>query len=244
FGFWHSVRHKSPLGTALLEALVYRLGSQLVHYESTSGTTLGTPRPLGAGTESDGATGARATGEIGSACGVRIPRTVDAMRSSYAEALCDPPHYLPLARAVEDAGWDGFIVPDSICYPEVSDTKYPYTADGNRDFLEDKPFIEPFSLIPAMGAITSRLRFTTFVVKLPIRQPVLVAKSVASVAVMTQGRFGFGVGLSPWPEDFAVTGTDWKTRGKRMDEMIAIVRGLLRGGYFEFEGTHYRVPRI
>ena len=73
---------------------------------------------------------------------------------------------------------------------------------------------------------------------------VLVAKSVASIAVMTQGRFGFGVGLSPWPEDFVVTGTDWKTRGKRMDEMIAIVRGLLRGGYFEFEGTHYRVPRI
>ena len=161
------------------------------------------------------------------------------MRFSYAEALCDPAHYLPLARAVEDAGWDTFIVPDSICYPEVSDSKYPYTPDGNREFLEDKPFIEPFSLIPAMGAVTSRLRFTTFVVKLPIRQPVLVAKSVASVAVMTQGRFGFGVGLSPWPEDFVVTGTDWKTRGKRMDEMIAIVRGLLRGGYFEFEGTHY-----
>src|SRR5262245_39187504 len=94
-----------------------------------------------AGTESDGATGARATGEIGSACGVRIAGTVDAMRFSYAEALCDPTHYLPLARAVEDAGWDGFIVPDSICYPEVSDTKYPYTPDGNREFLEAKPFI-------------------------------------------------------------------------------------------------------
>ena len=164
------------------------------------------------------------------------------MRFSYAEALCDPTHYLPLARAAEEAGWDTIIVPDSICYPEESDSKYPYTPDGNREFLEDKPFIEPFTLIPAMGAVTSRLRFTTFVVKLPIRQPVLVAKSVASVAVMTQGRFGFGVGLSPWPEDFVVTGTDWTTRGKRMDEMIAIVRGLLRGGYFAFEGAHYRVP--
>ena len=166
------------------------------------------------------------------------------MRFSYAEALCDPAHYLPLARAVEEAGWDSFIVPDSICYPEVSDSKYPYTPDGNREFLDGKPFIEPFSLIPAMAAVTSRLRFTTFVVKLPIRQPVLVAKSVASVAVMTQGRFGFGVGLSPWPEDFVVTGTEWTTRGKRMDEMIAIVRGLLRGGYFAFEGKHYRVPSI
>ena len=166
----------------------------------------GNTEPAGAGTESDGATGARATGEIGSSCDVRNTDAVDAMRFSYAEALCDPTHYLPLARAVEDAGWDTFIVPDSICYPEVSDSKYPYTPDGNREFLEDKPFIEPFSLIPAMAAVTRRLRFTTFVVKLPIRQPVLVAKSVASVAVMTQGRFGFGVGLSPWPEDFVVTG--------------------------------------
>ncbi|HXJ37106.1 MAG TPA: TIGR03619 family F420-dependent LLM class oxidoreductase [Candidatus Eisenbacteria bacterium] len=166
------------------------------------------------------------------------------MRFSYAEALCDPAHYLPLARAVEEAGWDSFIVPDSICYPEVSDSKYPYTPDGNREFLENKPFIEPFTLIPAMGAVTARLRFTTFVVKLPIRQPVLVAKAAASVAVMTSGRFGFGVGLSPWPEDFQVTGTDWTTRGKRMDEMIAIIRGLTRGGYFAFHGRHYDVPSI
>src|SRR5690349_23090443 len=144
------------------------------------------------------------------------------MRFSYAEALCDPAHYLPLARAVEDAGWDSFIVPDSICYPEISDSKYPYTPDGNREFLEGKPFIEPFSLIPALAAVTSRLRFTTFVVKLPIRQPVLVAKSVSSVAVMSDDRFAFGIGTSPWPEDFQVCGQEWKSRGKRMDEMIEI----------------------
>ena len=95
-----------------------------------------------------------------------------------------PTHYLPLAQAAEEAGWTSFIVPDSICYPEVSDSKYPYTPDGDRHFLEDKPFIEPFSLIPALAAVTTRLRFTTFVVKLPIRQPVLVAKSVSSVAVL------------------------------------------------------------
>ena len=96
-------------------------------------------------------TGTRATGEIGSSCDVRNTDAVDVMRFSYAEALCDPTHYLPLARAVEDAGWDTFIVPDSICYPEVSDSKYPYTPDGNREFLEDKPFIEPFSLLPPWG---------------------------------------------------------------------------------------------
>ena len=166
------------------------------------------------------------------------------MRFSYAESMCDPTHYLPLARAAEEAGFTSFVIPDSICYPEVSDSRYPYTLDGGREFLEDKPFIEPFSLIPAMAAVTTRLRFTTFVVKLPIRQHVLVAKQAASVAVMSQDRFVFGVGTSPWPDDFLVTGTEWKTRGARLDEMIAIVRGLTAGGYFEFHGRYYDFPRI
>ena len=166
------------------------------------------------------------------------------MRFSFAESMCDPSHYLPLAVAAEQSGWTSFVVPDSICYPEVSDSKYPYTPDGERHFLEGKPFIEPFSLIPAMGAVTERLRFTTFVVKLPIRQPVLIAKSVSSVAVLTGNRFGFGVGLSPWPEDFRVCGQDWKSRGKRMDEMIEIIRGLTTGSFFEYHGEHYDIESI
>ena len=166
------------------------------------------------------------------------------MRFSYAESMCDPSHYLPLALAAEQAGWTSFCVPDSIGYPEVSDSTYPYTPDGNREFLDGKPFIEPFSLIPAMGAVTERLRFTTFVMKLPIRLPMLVAKSAASVAVLTGNRFGFGVGLSPWPEDFAVTGQDWKSRGPRMDEMIDIVRGLTAGGFFEYHGKYYDIASI
>jgi len=166
------------------------------------------------------------------------------MRFSYAESMCDPSHYLPLARAADDAGWTSFIVPDSICYPEVSDSRYPYTPDGDRRFLEDKPFIDPFVLIAAMAAVTTRLRFTTFVVKLPVRHPVLVAKAATSVAVMSGNRFGFGVGLSPWPDDFRICGQEWATRGKRMDEMIAIIRGLAQGGYYAFHGVHYEVPRI
>ncbi|MCH7709185.1 MAG: TIGR03619 family F420-dependent LLM class oxidoreductase [Myxococcales bacterium] len=166
------------------------------------------------------------------------------MRFSFAESMCDPAQYLPMAIEAEQSGWTSFCVPDSICYPEVSDSKYPYTPDGNREFLEGKPFIEPFSLIPAMGAVTQKLRFTTFVVKLAVRQPMLVAKQAASVAVITQNRFGFGVGLSPWPEDFRVTGTDWRQRGKRMDEMIEIIRGLMTGGFYEFHGQFYDLESI
>ena len=166
------------------------------------------------------------------------------MRFTFAESMCDPSHLLPLARAAEASGWDSFSIPDSICYPEVSDSKYPYTPDGNREFLEGKPFIEPFSLIPAMAAVTEKLRFATFVVKLPIRNPVLVAKQATSVACMSGNRFAFGVGLSPWPEDFAVCGEEWKGRGARMNEMIEIIRGLSTGDYFEFHGKYYDIQSI
>jgi len=166
------------------------------------------------------------------------------MRFSYAESMCDPAHYLPLAIAAEQAGYTSFCVPDSILYPESSDSKYPYTKDGNREFLEGRPFIEPFSLIPALGAVTERLRFTTFVVKLAIRNPVLVAKQATSVAVLTQNRFGFGIGLSPWPEDFAACGVSFERRGERMDEMIAILRGLQTGDFFGFRGKHFEIERI
>ncbi|MET0594549.1 MAG: TIGR03619 family F420-dependent LLM class oxidoreductase, partial [Polyangiaceae bacterium] len=166
------------------------------------------------------------------------------MRFSYAESMCDPTYYIPLAKAAEEAGFTTFLVPDSVLYPEESDSRYPYTPTGDRRFLEDKPFIEPFSLIPALGAVTSKIRFATFVLKLPIRSPVLVAKSVSSVAVLTGDRFSFGVGTSPWPEDFVACAQDWATRGRRMDEMIAIIRGLLAGGYFEFHSQDYDLARI
>jgi probable F420-dependent oxidoreductase len=166
------------------------------------------------------------------------------MRFSFADSMIDPALYLPLAKTVEEAGYTSMIVPDSICYPEVSDSKYPYTPDGSREFLEDKPFIEPFSLIPAMAAVTDRLRFTTFVVKLPIRHPVLVAKQASSVAVLSNNRFGFGVGISPWPEDYEFCDQPWARRGKRMNEMLEIIKGLTAGGYYAFEGEFYNLQSV
>lgn len=166
------------------------------------------------------------------------------MRFSYAESMTDPGFYLPLARAAEDAGYDAMVVPDSICYPEHAESRYPFNPDGSREFLEDKPFLEPFSLIPAMAAVTERLRFVTFVLKLPVRHPVLVAKQATSTAVLTGNRLLLGVGSSPWREDYHVMGVGWEGRGRRMDEAVAIVRGLSAGGYFEHHGEVYDVPSI
>jgi len=166
------------------------------------------------------------------------------VRFSYAESMTDPTFYGPLAQAAEEAGFDSMVIPDSICYPAESDSTYPYNPDGTREFLEDKPFLEPFALIPALGAMTTRLRFTTFVLKLPIRHPVLVAKQASSVAVLTGNRLGLGVGTSPWPEDYALCDVPWERRGRRMDEAMEIVRGLTSGGYFEYHGEVFDLPAV
>jgi len=166
------------------------------------------------------------------------------MRYAYHASMCPPEQYIPLAQALEIAGFDAFAMPDSICYPEVSDSQYPYNKDGDREFLDSVPFIHPFIVIPAMAAVTRKIRFNTFVYKLGVHQPVHVAKQIQSLAIMTNNRFDFGVGISPWPEDFAITSTPWEGRGKRLDEIIDIIGGLETGKYFEFEGEHFKIQSV
>ena len=166
------------------------------------------------------------------------------MRFTFVESMIAPEFYVPLAKRCEQAGFHSFAVPDSIIYPEHSDTTYPYTPDGNREFLENKPIIDPFVLMAAMAACTHSLRFYPFVYKLPVRQPVLVAKQATSLASICDNRFSLGVGLSPWPEDYIACNEAWEKRGKRMDEMIEIIRGLSRGGYYQFSGEFYAIASM
>ena len=95
-----------------------------------------------------------------------------------------------------------------------------------------------------MGAVTERLRFVTFVLKLPMRHPLVVAKQATSVAVLTGNRLALGVGASPWPEDYELVGVPWEGRGRRMDEAIDVVRGLSAGGYFEYHGECYDIRSV
>ena len=158
--------------------------------------------------------------------------------------MTDPRYYIPLAKAAEAAGYHAMTIPDSIAYPFESDSTYPYTPDGNREFLEGKAFIETFILTAALGAVTEKLHFNFFVLKLPIRPPALVAKQAGSLAALIGNRVGLGVGTSPWPEDYEMMGVPFARRGKRMDECIEIIRGLTSGDYFEFHGEFYDIPKM
>jgi probable F420-dependent oxidoreductase len=166
------------------------------------------------------------------------------MRFSYAEAMTRAEFYAPLAQAAEAAGYTSMTVADSLIYPQESDSKYPYTDTGDREFLEDKEFIETMVLCAHLFAVTTTLRLTPFVLKLPIRPPVLVAKQASSLAFLSGNRLGLGVGLSPWPEDFEAMGVPWSQRGKRMDECMDVLRGLTGGGFFGYEGEFFSFPPL
>ena len=165
------------------------------------------------------------------------------MRFTYAEAMTDPTFYVPLAKAAEAAGYHAMTIADSVAYPFESDSKYPYTPDGSREFLDGKAIIESFVLAAALCAVTTTLRFNFFVLKLPIRPPALVAKQAGSLAALFDNRLGLGVGTSPWPEDYELMGVPFAKRGKRMDECIEIIKGLTTGEYFEFHGEFYDIPK-
>ncbi|PLW85989.1 LLM class F420-dependent oxidoreductase [Halioglobus japonicus] len=156
--------------------------------------------------------------------------------------MCDPDHYFPMAQAAEAVGYDGIVIPDSICYPQEASSKYPYNKDGSREFLESVPFLESLIAVAGMAAVTERIRFATFVYKLAVRQVAPVAKQVQSIQALSGNRFDFGIGISPWEEDFAVCDVLWEKRGKRFDEQIDILRGLESGEFFGYDGEMIQMP--
>jgi len=166
------------------------------------------------------------------------------LKFSLAVAMRPASFYLPLARAADAAGWDSIVVPDSVFYPEKVSAPYPYTADGGRFWPADTPYLDPFVAIPAMAAVTERIRFYPHVLKLAIRQPLLVAKMLSSAAVLSNDRVGLGAGLGWIPEEFTWCGTDYATRGSRMNEALEIIRLCLTGEFVEYHGKHYSFERL
>lgn len=166
------------------------------------------------------------------------------MRFTLAPGCCDPGWYVPLARAAEAAGWDAVCVPDGLFYHARTSAPYPYTTDGSLPWGPETPFLDPWVLIATMAGATERIGFYPAVLKLAVRDPLLVAKQLSSCAVLSGERVSLGVGLSPTPEDFEALHCEWTRRGPRSAEMIEIIRGLLSGGMYEFHGHFYDFPAL
>jgi probable F420-dependent oxidoreductase len=153
--------------------------------------------------------------------------------------------FVSIAQAAEASGWTSITIPDSLFFPQSTVSRYPYAdTDNIRQYISATPFIEPFIAMSWMAAVTKTLRFYPAVMKVPVRQPLVLAKALSSLSVISGNRVSLGAGLSPWREDFSYNGLDFEKRGRLMDECIAIIRGAMSGRYFEFHSQNYDIGPI
>jgi probable F420-dependent oxidoreductase len=154
-------------------------------------------------------------------------------------AFSPPDHYLPLAKAADEAGVHGIMMSDHIFYPRDLATPYPYSADGKPIWPPETAWPDNWVTIGAMAAVTERLHFGTSVYIAPARDLFTVAKQVGTAAVLSGNRVNLGVGAGWMREEFAQTGQEYGNRGRRLDEMIPALRTLWSGGWVEHHGEHY-----
>lgn len=166
------------------------------------------------------------------------------MRFGFHLFMVEPSEHLDIARTADSCGWDSIQVADAPFFPETVSVPYPYTPDGSRFWPLDMPVLDPWVAMTAMAVVTKRIRFLPSVLRLAIRQPLLEAKSLCSVAAVSNDRVALGVGLAWMPEEFKWLGQDMKTRGARQDEAIQAIRLILGGGFVEFHGKHVNFDRL
>jgi probable F420-dependent oxidoreductase len=155
-----------------------------------------------------------------------------------------PEQLVPLARAAEEAGFHGVLLSDHLFFPEKLRSRYPYSPDGKPGFDGETPFPEVWTSIAAMAAATTRLHFSTLVFVLPLRHPLEVGKTLGTLSLLSGGRVALGCGAGWIREEFDQLGVDFGTRGKRFDEMIAVMRALWRGGMVEHHGKFFDFDRL
>ncbi len=151
---------------------------------------------------------------------------------------------IDVVRIAEELGFDGVLLSDHLLHFERISSRYPYSSDGRPpSFSATTPWPECWSTIAALAAATEKLAFLTNVFILPLRHPVEVAKTLASVASMFEGRIGLGAGAGWMKEEFDALGVDFRTRGKRFDESIEVLRKLWSGEFVEHHGRFFDFPR-
>ncbi len=151
---------------------------------------------------------------------------------------------LAVGKAADTSGWHAMALPDCVFHPEQVTGAYPYSEDGIRHWEPDIPFVDPYTAIPALAAVTEHLHFYTAVLKAILRQPLLLAKALGTAEAMFPGRIGLGVGTSWMLEEFKWLDEDMPTRGARLDEIMQIVRICHSPGWAEFHGKHYEFERL
>lgn len=166
------------------------------------------------------------------------------MKFVISAAFQPPEHLVPIAIAADEAGYEAIASSDHAVYPETLDTPYPYTEDGVRRYDETSHFPDPWVLAGALSSVTKRLRFTTNVYVLPMRNPFMAAKQIATAAALSNDRVTLTIGVGWSNLEFKLVGQEFKRRGARTDEMLEVIQKALTGEWFEHHGEFYDFDRL
>jgi alkanesulfonate monooxygenase SsuD/methylene tetrahydromethanopterin reductase-like flavin-dependent oxidoreductase (luciferase family) len=167
------------------------------------------------------------------------------MRFTIWNTGADPAEFIAIAKAAEAANWDSLCLNEGTFQPErQEDQIYPFSADGKRSWSAETPYLEPMIILPAVATHTTTLRYLTFVLKLPLREPLTFGKQVATAAITMGNRLDLGVGMSWMPQEFQYCGLDWNTRKERFLESIDVLRLVLTGEMVEYHGRVFDFGRL
>ncbi len=147
---------------------------------------------------------------------------------------------LAQARLAEVAGVDRLLLTDHVVMGERTD-RYPF---GPFPFPSDTPWLEPLTLISALAAVTTRVRFSTKILIAPLRPAPLLAKTLATLDVISGGRMEVGVSTGWQREELDASGVDWNRRGQILSDTMAACRVLWRDGPASFHSESFSFDRI
>ena len=153
------------------------------------------------------------------------------------------PELLSDAAALAEAlGYESMWTGEHVVLP-VSFNEDAYPGEKLL-FGSQSIFLEPLVALAYASALTSTLRFGTNIVIAPLRDPFLTARGVATIDVLSRGRFELGVGLGWSPEEFQIMGHDFASRGRRTNEFLQVLSGLFSEPTFEFHGEFFDFPPV
>ena len=156
--------------------------------------------------------------------------------------MASPQALRSLAQRAEDLSYDSVWVSDHVVLPRKVDSFYPYAADGVPTFLPDESYYEPLAALNFLAGCTQRVRLGTHVLILPYRNPVLTAKILATLDVLSGGRVILGVGVGWMEEEFKALGLDtYHERGAVTDEYIQLYKELWTKDEPVFNGKYYQI---
>ena len=151
--------------------------------------------------------------------------------------IVSPDFLAPFAQHAERVGIESVFFVDHIVFPAEQRARYPYMEHGRYPYDNDEMQIpEPLMLFAFLAGVTTTLRFGTAVLVLPQRNPLLLAKQLATADQLSRGRVEIGVGAGWLADEFAALGVDFASRGRRTDEYIEVMRTVWRDRVASFHG--------